>query len=183
MESRAVLDSLGSREWLVVDPMQPFRRVTEVRVGIGAPWKVIRVQPILRELLDIKSEVAKKPVPVPKPKPLTSSSVSEKTEPKLVIMQAAEQDDANAKRLIEKKMKLLDEVVVFLQQVANGNLLTVEESDGYWFIKVMDAESILKERFKVSRAQILGLQVIAPDRFSTVNREKSVYFRIPIMRK
>jgi len=183
MESRAVLDSFGSREWLVVDPMQPFRRVTEVRVGIGAPWKVIRVQPILRELLDIKSEVAKKPVPVPKPKPLTSSSVSEKTEPKLVIMQAAEKDDVNAKRLIEKKMKLLDEVVVFLQQVANGNLLTVEESDGYWFIKVMDAESILKERFKVSRAQILGLQVIAPDRFSTVNREKSVYFRIPIMRK
>ena len=183
VESRTILDALGSREWLVVDPMQPFRRVTEVRVGIGAPWKVIRVQPVLRELLDIRSDAAKKPVPVAKPTPMTISSVSEENPPKLVIMQAAAQDDIAAKRLIEKKMKLLDEVVVVLQQAASSHVLTVEEIDGYWLIKVIDAESILKERFKVSRAQSLGLQVIAPDRLSTVNREKSVHFRIPIMGK
>jgi hypothetical protein len=163
--------------------MQPFRRVTEVRVGIGAPWKVIRVQPILREMLGIKSEVLKKPALVPKPAPIPLPPVSEENAPKLVSMQAVAQDDVNAKRLIEKKMKMLDEVVVVLQQAANGNVLPVEEIDGYWLIKVMDAESMLKDRIKVSRAQILGLQVIAPDRLSTVNREKSVYFRIPIMRK
>lgn len=183
MDSRTILDDLGSREWLVVDPMQPFRRVTEVRVGIGAPWKVIRVQPVLRELLDIRSDAAKKPVPVSKPTPMPVSSVTEENPPKLVIMQAPAKDDIAAKRLIEKKMKLLDEVVAVLQQAASSNVLPVEELDGYWLIKVMDAESILKERFKVSRAQILGLQVIAPDRLSTVNREKSVYFRIPIMGK
>ena len=179
IESRTILDGLGNRDLLVIDPMQPFRRVTEVRVGIGAPWKVIRVQPVLREILGVTTSLSKQPKlevrPVPAPKPVTSDEPT----PKHTLVQLAEQNDANAKRLIEKKLKLLDEVVAFLQEsVASDNLVALEE-DGSWLISVSDAESMLKDRFKVSRAQILGLQRLNPQRFGTEERERVIYFRVP----
>jgi conjugal transfer pilus assembly protein TraI len=178
MESRAVLDSLGSREWLVVDPMQPFRRVTEVRVGIGAPWKVIRVQPVLRELLGISSESIKKLPGVQKAAAETKAIVTEEISPKLAIMQIAETEDANAKRLIEKKMKLLDEVISVLIETVRGKSVDAIEEEGGLLIAVSDVEAILKNRVKVSRAQILGLQRLNPQRFNTVERNRIVYFRL-----
>ncbi|BAO29684.1 MobH family relaxase [Sulfuritalea hydrogenivorans] len=178
MESRAVLDYLGSREWLVVDPMQPFRRVTEVRVGIGAPWKVIRVQPVLRELLGISSESIKKLPGVQKAAAETKAIVTEEISPKLAIMQIAETEDANAKRLIEKKMKLLDEVISVLIETVRGKSVDAIEEEGGLLIAVSDVEAILKNRVKVSRAQILGLQRLNPQRFNTVERNRIVYFRL-----
>lgn len=183
MESRTILDALGSREWLVVDPMQPFRRVTEVRVGIGAPWKVIRVQPVLRELLGISSEPIKKLPADRKAAAETRAIVPDEGSPKLGFMQNAEPDDANAKRLIEKKMKLLDEVISVLTESANGKAVDVIEEEGGLLIAVSDVEAILKNRVKVSRAQILGLQRLNPQRFNTVERNKIVYFRLPSIPK
>jgi hypothetical protein len=116
---------------LVVDPMQPFRRVTEVRVGIGAPWKVIRVQPVLRELLGISSEPIKKLPAGRKAAAETKVIVPEESSPKLAIMQNAEPDDANAKRLIEKKMKLLDEVISVLIESVRGKAVDAIEEEGW----------------------------------------------------
>ena len=178
METRTILDALGSREWLVVDPMQPFRRVTEVRVGIGAPWKVIRVQPVLRELLGISSEPIKKLPADRKAAAETRAIVPDEGSPKLGTMPNAEPDDANAKRLIEKKMKLLDEVISVLTESANGKAVDVIEEEGGLLIAVSDVEAILKNRVKVSRAQILGLQRLNPQRFNTVERNRIVYFRL-----
>ena len=176
MESRVVLDALGSREWLVIDPMQPFRRVTEVRVGIGAPWKVIRVQPVLRELLGISSEPIKKLPADRKVAAETKVIVPEESSPKLAIMQIAEPEDANANRLIEKKMKLLDEVISVLNESVRGKSIDAIEEEGGLLIAVSDVEAILKNRVKVSRAQILGLQRLNPQRFNTVERNRIVYF-------
>jgi conjugal transfer pilus assembly protein TraI len=178
MDSRTILDALGSREWLVADPMQPFRRVTEVRVGIGAPWKVIRVQPVLRELLGISSEPIKKLSVGRKAAVETQAIVPEENSPKLAIMQNAELDDANAKRLIEKKMKLLDEVISVLIESIRGKAVDAIEEEGGLLIAVSDVEAILKNRVKVSRAQILGLQRLNPQRFNTVERNRIVYFRL-----
>jgi conjugal transfer pilus assembly protein TraI len=178
MESRTILDALGSREWLVVDPMQPFRRVTEVRVGIGAPWKVIRVQPVLREMLGIPSEPNKKLLAGQKAAAETKAIVPEECSPKLAIMQNAEPDDVNAKRLIEKKMKLLDEVISVLIESVRGKAVDAIEDAGGLLIAVSDVEAILKNRVKVSRAQILGLQRLNPQRFNTVERNRIVYFRL-----
>lgn len=179
MESRTVLDGLGSRELLVIDPMQPFRRVTEVRVGIGAPWKVIRVQPILRELLGIRDEVATKsptqrsPTHVP-----PRTQIANKDDGKTTISEAAATADDNAKRLIEKKLKLLEEVVSILTESVRAGTLTAIDHERWWLISVSDAESILKDRCKVSRAQILGLQRLNPQRFTTVERDRVVYFQV-----
>lgn len=178
VESRTILDALGSREWLVVDPMQPFRRVTEVRVGIGAPWKVIRVQPVLRELLGISSEPIKKLPAGRKTAAETKVIVPEESSPKLAIMQIEEPEDANAKRLIEKKMKLLDEVISVLTESVRGKAVNAIEEEGGVLIAVSDVEAILKNRVKVSRAQILGLQRLNPQRFNTVERNRIVYFRL-----
>lgn len=178
MESRTILDALGSREWLVVDPMQPFRRVTEVRVGIGAPWKVIRVQPVLRELLGISSEPSKKLPAGQKVAAEAKATVTEESSPKLAIVQNAEMDDANAKRLIDKKMKLLDEVISVLIESVRGKAVVAIEEEGGFLIAVSDVEAILKNRVKVSRAQILGLQRLNPQRFNTVERNRIVYFRL-----
>ena len=43
LENKTILDELGRRNWLVVDPMAPFRKVAELQVGIGAPWKILRL--------------------------------------------------------------------------------------------------------------------------------------------
>jgi conjugal transfer pilus assembly protein TraI len=178
MESRTILDALGSREWLVVDPMQPFRRVTEVRVGIGAPWKVIRVQPVLRKLLEISSKPIKKLPAGQKAAEETKVIVPEENSPKLAIVQNAEPDDVNANRLIEKKMKLLDEVISVLIDSVRGKVVDAIEEAGGLLIAVSDAEAILKNRVKISRAQILGLQRLNPQRFNTIERNRIVYFRL-----
>lgn len=35
LENKTILDEFGRRNWLVVDPMAPFRKVSEVSAGIG----------------------------------------------------------------------------------------------------------------------------------------------------
>lgn len=180
MESRAVLDGLGSRGWLVIDPMQPFRRVTEIRAGIGAPWKVIRVQPVLCEMLGIKSDAGKKP-PTPvaaTPAPISMSTRIEVAETDPSPMQIAGPENANVQKLLEQKTKLLDEVVAFLHRAASTSQIAAVNEDGYWLIAVSDAEKLLKDRFKVSRAQVLGLQRLNPMHFRTEERDRIVYFMV-----
>ncbi len=180
MDSRSILDGLGSLDLLVVDPMQPFRRVTELRVGIGAPWKVIRVQPILREMLDIKTIAVKK---APPPVIEMSQTPAISTQPSIALEDPAppkihHAEDANTQRLLEKKTKLLDEVIALLNQLAINGQVHATNEEGYWLIAVSDSEKPLKDRFKVSRAQILGLQSMNPQRFRTEERERVVYFRV-----
>lgn len=185
MESRAVLDGLGSREWLVIDPMQPFRRVTEVRVGIGAPWKVIRVQPVLRDLLGLGQDSVKT-VRTP-PSEFSSGSPSNHNEdepeirkPKADSLNA--KDDEHSKRLIHQKTILLEQVIAAILEAIRSGGLRASEEDGYWLVPVSEVEFILKQRFKVSRAQILGLQRLNPGRFCTEERHKIIHFRIAAQR-
>jgi hypothetical protein len=53
LDSKAILDELSHRNWLAVDPLSPFRKVTEIEVEHGQPWKVIRLQPAIKQLMAI----------------------------------------------------------------------------------------------------------------------------------
>jgi conjugal transfer pilus assembly protein TraI len=53
LDSKAILDELSHRNWLAVDPLSPFRKVTEIEVEHGQLWKVIRLQPAIKQLMAI----------------------------------------------------------------------------------------------------------------------------------
>jgi conjugal transfer pilus assembly protein TraI len=178
VESRAILDGLGSRELLVLDPMQPFRRVTEIRVGIGSPWKVIRVQPILGELLGISAQLPEKSLARPPVDPGRTAVVPEAGSRVPTTLNHAAPDNPATNKLFEKKLQLLEEVVAVLLEAARSKTVSaIEDAEGL-LIAVSDAEGILKRQVKVSRAQIFGLQRLNPQRFSTVERNRVVYFRL-----
>jgi hypothetical protein len=53
LERKAILDELSRRNWLALDPMSPFRKVVEIKTGSGEKWKVIRLQPLVMQLMGI----------------------------------------------------------------------------------------------------------------------------------
>jgi hypothetical protein len=66
LDSKAILDELSHRNWLAVDPLSPFRKVTEIEVGHGQLWKVIRLQPAIKQLMAIgRPQQAPSPVAPP----------------------------------------------------------------------------------------------------------------------
>ncbi|WP_291981869.1 hypothetical protein [Candidatus Accumulibacter sp. ACC005] len=67
LDSKAILDELSHRNWLALDPLAPFRKVTEIAVEHGQPWKVIRLQPAVKQLMAIGNL---------QPKPATTSASS-----------------------------------------------------------------------------------------------------------
>ena len=178
LESKAILDELGRRNWLVVDPMSPFRKVTEVRVGIGAPWKVIRLQPILKELIDIKREKKHPNKAAVKVKESVSEAPAPLPEVASVRPFVSSKDPGAVEKMIAKQLALITEVVSVLNQAVTEGVLTAEEKNGYLLIKVREAEAVLKSKIKASRAQIFALKTIDPDRLTTLVVELITYFRV-----
>ena len=132
---------MGNGEWPRISRSIWSDKTSQV-MGIGAPWKVIRVQPVRRELLGISSEPIKKLPDDHKAAAETKVIVPEESSPKLAIVQNAEPDDANAKRLIEKKMKLQDDVVSVLNESVRGKSVDAIEEEGGLLIAVSDVDKI-----------------------------------------
>lgn len=190
LENKTILDELGRRNWLVVDPMAPFRKVAELQVGIGAPWKILRLQPVVAAMMDINrakstSKKASKPVPKSESKPVAKVETAEKEaiEPLLsvtppVLPLVSSKEEGAVEKMVARQRALLEDVVGVLRQAVNDRTLAADHENGYLLINVRDAEAVLKAGIKASRSQIFGLKGIDPDRFTTEDRKPKVYFRI-----
>ena len=190
LENKTILDEFGRRNWLVVDPMAPFRKVSEVNVGIGAPWKVLRIQPVVTSLMDISgakrtSKTDQKPIARTKFKPVSKTEGVEQTpseslpsapSPRLPIVSSKE--EGAVEKMVARQRALLEQVVGVLQLAVTEGAVAAERENGYLLINVRDAEPVLKARIKASRSQIFGLRGIDPDRFTTEDRKPKVFFRI-----
>jgi conjugal transfer pilus assembly protein TraI len=195
LENKTILDELGRRNWLVVDPMAPFRKVGELQVGIGAPWKILRLQPVVAAMMDINrakstSKKASKPAPKSESKPVAKVETTEKeatekeaTEPLQsvtppVLPMVSSKEEGAVEKMVARQRALLEDVVGVLRQAVNDGTLVADQENGYLLINVRDAEAVLKAGIKASRSQIFGLKGIDPDRFTTEDRKPKVYFRI-----
>lgn len=192
LENKTILDELGRRNWLVVDPMAPFRKVAELEVGIGAPWKILRLQPVVAAMMDINrakstSKTASKSVPKSESKPVAKFETTEKeaTEPLQsvtppVLPMVSSKEECAVEKMVARQRALLEDVVGVLRQAVNDGTLVADQENGYLLINVRDAEAVLKAGIKASRSQIFGLKGIDPDRFTTEDRKPKVYFRIRV---
>jgi len=190
LENKTILDELGRRNWLVVDPMAPFRKVAELQVGIGAPWKILRIQPVVAALMGIiratsTSKTASKPARKSESKPVAKVETTEKdaTEPlpsvtHPVLPMVSSKEEGAVEKMVARQRALLEDVVGVLRQAVNDGTLAADHENGYLLINVRDAEAVLKAGIKASRSQIFGLKGIDPDRFTTEDRKPRLYFRI-----
>lgn len=190
LENKTILDELGRRNWLVVDPMAPFRKVAELEVGIGAPWKILRLQPVVAAMMDINrakstSKTASKSARKPEFKPVAKVEATNKqtTEPlppviSPVLPIVSSKEEGAVEKMIARQRALLEEVVGVLRREVTNGTLAADHENGYLLINVRDAETMLKASIKASRSQIFGLKGIDPDRFTTEDRKPKVYFRI-----
>lgn len=190
LENKMILDELGRRNWLVVDPMAPFRKVAELQVGIGAPWKILRLQPVVAALMGIiratsTSKTASKPARKSGSKPVAKVETTETdaTEPlpsvtPPVLPLVSSKEECAVEKMVARQRALLEDVVRVLRQAVNDGTLVADQENGYLLINVRDAEAVLKAGIKASRSQIFGLKGIDPDRFTTEDRKPKVYFRI-----
>ncbi len=190
LENKTILDELGRRNWLVVDPMAPFRKVAELQVGIGAPWKILRLQPVVAALMGIiratsTSKTASKPArkSESKPVPKVETTETDATEPlpsvtPPVLPLVSSKEEGAVEKMVARQRALLEDVVRVLRQAVNDRTLAANHENGYLLINVRDAEAVLKAGIKASRSQIFGLKGIDPDRFTTEDRKPKVYFRI-----
>lgn len=190
LENKTILDELGRRNWLVVDPMSPFRKVGELSVGIGAPWKVLRLQPVVAAMMDISrakstSKTASKPVRKPESKPVANVDAMNREATELsppvappVLPIVSSKEEGAVEKMIARQLALLEEVVGVLRQGVADGTLAADRENGYLLINVRDADAVLKASIKASRSQIFGLKGIDPDRFTTEDRKPKVYFRI-----
>lgn len=190
LENKTILDELGRRNWLVVDPMAPFRKVAELQIGIGAPWKILRLQPVVAAMMDINrakstSKKSSKPARKQESKPVAKVETTEKEaiEPLLsvtppVLPLVSSKEEGAVEKMVARQRALLEDVVGVLRQAVNDGTLAADHENGYLLINVRDAEAVLKAGVKASRSQIFGLKGIDPDRFTTEDRKPKVYFRI-----
>ena len=175
LENKTILDELGRRNWLVVDPMAPFRKVSEVEVGIGAPWKVIRLQPVVKSLLDIGTQIAPASKERVEPADPTGNKPV-KPDRKLIT---SPKDEGAAEKIMGRKLALLEQVVAILRQAVTDGTLVAQQENGYCRIRAKDADPLLKTKIKESIGQISALHGVDPARFSTEDIDKRLYYRIP----
>lgn len=57
--TKSILDELSRRNWLVLDPLSPFRKVVEIEIDGGKTWKVVRLQPVVKQLMAIGKNAAR----------------------------------------------------------------------------------------------------------------------------
>ena len=171
LDNKTILEELSRREWLLVDPLSPFRKVSEINMGSGAPWKVIRLQPSAVNLLgiDLGRIVARK---VPTEKASRSYSAIQST------TATTDEKQALVERRHARQVALIARIVKVLRDSVNAGTLDAMEEDGCLWIKVRDAELLLKIEFKLTQGQALALGDVVRDEFASVDRERLMYFRI-----
>lgn len=171
LDNKSILEELSRREWLLVDPLSPFRKVSEFNTGSGAPWKVIRLQPSAANLLgiDLGRIVARK---VPTEKASRSNSAMQSA------TAATDEKQALVERRHARQVMLIAKIVKALRDSVNAGTLNALEEDGSLWIKVRDAELLLRTEFKLTQGQALALGDVVRDEFASVDRERLMYFRI-----
>lgn len=171
LDNKTLLEELSRREWLLVDPLSPFRKVSEINMGSGAPWKVIRLQPSAASQLgiDLGRIVARK-APVEEANRPTSAMQS--------ATAATDEKQALVERRHARQVALIARIVKVLRDSVNAGTLSAMEEDGCLWIKVRDAELLLKTEFKLTQGQALALGDVVRDEFASVDRERLMYFRI-----
>ena len=167
LESKAILDEMSRRNWLVLDPLSPFRKVVEIEIESGEKWKVVRLQPVVRQLLEIggaQSEPAVSP---------TQSSVSSQQQPsKQGEIEMVGEDT---------RLEAMQSIIATLRDGVREGILTSEQDGDFIWIPSRKAEPLLIERLKLKRVKIMQLGGVVPDAFISQTRKRSHCYRIPAM--
>jgi len=166
LESKAILDELSRHDWLAVDPLSPFRKVTEIKVESGEKWRVVRLQPAVGRLMAIGQParpVEPTPAAEPAERPRQPRPVPNETE-------AAGADE---------RLVLIRKVVASLRAAIEDGLLTPEPDGPFVWLPSRKAESLLIERLQLERTKILRLGAVVPDVFLCQTRNRVHCYRIP----
>jgi hypothetical protein len=91
---------------------------------------------------------------------------------------ATDEKQALVERRHARQVALIARIVKVLRGSVNAGTLSAMEEDGCLWIKVRDAELLLKTEFKLTQGQALALGDVVRDEFASVDRERLMYFRI-----
>lgn len=165
LEGKAILEGLSRKNWLVIDPLSPFRKIAEIEVEGGQKWKIVRLQPVVRQLMALQQ-----------PQPASPSLASPSSSPNSVA--TASQNEAN--EIVEDaRLELIQRIVAALRDGVRDGILKPEVDGAFVWIQSRKAEPFLVERLQVERVKIMRLGTAVPDVFLCQTRKKSHYYRIP----
>jgi len=164
LESKAILDELSRRNWLTLDPLSPFRKVTEIEVGGAQKWKVVRLQPALSQRMAIGTPE----------RPIVSTPPAEPVAPRSPPMSGQTDGAADDHRL-----GLIQKIVATLREAMREGLLTPEPDGCFVWLPSRKAEPLLVDRLHLERTKILRLGGIVPDLFLCQTRKQTHCYRIP----
>ena len=167
LERKAILDELSRRNWLALDPMSPFRKVVEVKTGSGEKWKVIRLQPVVMQLMGIAE-----PQSEPAPQPTQSSKHAQQQQSSQGEIEKADEDT---------RLEVIQSIIATLRDGMSEGILPSEPDGNFVWIPSRKAEPLLIEKLTLTRMKIMRLSGVVPDVFISQNRGKTHYYRIPAM--
>ncbi len=167
LERKAILDELSRRNWLVLDPMSPFRKVVEIKAGSGERWKVIRLQPVVMQLMRIGETP-----PEPAPQPTQSSKPVQQQQ-----LSQGEIEKANE----DTRLEVIQSIIAILRDGMRAGILPSEQDGNFVWIPSRKAEPLLIEKLTLTRMKIMRLSGVVPEVFISQNRGKTHCYRIPVM--
>ena len=89
-----------------------------------------------------------------------------------------EKKSASVEGKAQRQLALIEKIVTTLRRAVKEDALPAQEENGFLWIKVKDAEAVLKDKINVTRGQAFVLNGIAPTVFASVDRKPLQYFRI-----
>jgi hypothetical protein len=167
LENKSILDELSRRNWLVLDPLSPFRKVVEIEIDGGKTWKVVRLQPVVKQLMAI----GKTP---PEPSTVSTPSADPVQLPKPVQGEIEGIGE-------DTRLALIQSIVTTLREGVREGILTADADGAFVWIQSRKAEPFLVERLQVNRMSIMRLGSVVPDVFMCQTRKKAHSYRIPAM--
>ncbi len=162
LEGKVILDELFRRNWLALDPLSPFRKVMELDVGSGTPWKVVRLQAVVKQIMAIEHSPVNPTTP--------TMPVSNSNKP-TVLNDDARQEDT--------RLKIIQNIVTTLRVAIKDGVLDSESDGKFVWVQSRKAEPVLIERLKLDRTKIMRLGSVVPDVFMCQTRNKAHSYRIP----
>jgi conjugal transfer pilus assembly protein TraI len=165
LEGKAILEGLSRKNWLVIDPLSPFRKIAEIEVEGGQKWKIVRLQPVVRQLMALQQP------------PLDTPSLPSPSGPANSVATAS-QNGVNEK-VDDTRLELIQRIVATLREGVRDGILKPEVDGAFVWIQSRKAEPYLTERLQVERVKIMRLGTAVPDAFLCQTRKKSHYYRIP----
>ena len=165
LERKAILDELSRRNWLALDPMSPFRKVVEIKTGSGEKWKVIRLQPVVMQLMGIAE-----PQSEPAPQPTQSSKPAQQQQSSQGEIEKADEDT---------RLEVIQSIIATLRDGMREGILLSERDGNFVWLPSRKAEPLLIEKLTLTRMKIMRLSGVVPDVFISQNRGKTHCYRIP----